>query len=455
MTRQKKRATSGITITRISKTSPAYAAGLQKNDVIIAVNEEPVEDELDFSFYAACETFEIEFQRKNIINKYTVYRKPGEFLGVEFAPVKIRRCKNKCIFCFIDQLPPGMRKRLYIKDEDYRHSFLDGNYVTLSSLTKGEMDKVVRLGLSPLYISVHATVPEVRRKMLNNPNAGRIMEQLKKLQDNGILFHTQIVVCPDFNDGPVLEKTIKDLLIFQTSLLSIAVVPVGLTKHRKKMLKPISRRGALRICNTVMKLSEQDMESAGFRRIFIADEFLLKAGINIPSNTYYEDYPQIENGVGLVRLLLEEWKSVKKKLSRKKNKRNSMAKDVQIKRKKHYILLTSVSALPFLEMIIGELTQFIDHAAISVKPVKNRFFGESVTVAGLITAKDIINTVKNRSRKAVTVIIPEVILNYNNYTLDGFSIDRISKKVMAKVVAVKNLPHLVEYIFKGSYEKQK
>lgn len=452
---KKKMIKQGITICRIQRTSPAKAAGMQKNDVIIAVNGEPIEDELDFSFYTARETFEIQTRRKSKINRHVIHRLPGEFLGFEFLPVPMQRCKNKCVFCFIDQLPSGMRKSLYIKDEDYRHSFLDGNYVTLSSLTKGGLEKIVRLGLSPLYISVHATEPEIRTKMLNNPFAGRIMEQLKTLQERSIAFHTQIVVCPEYNDGPVLEKTIRDLLLFHESLLSIAVVPVGVTKHRKKFIKPVSRRGAQRICNTVMALSELDKRHAGLRRLFIADEMLLKAGITIPPNTYYENYPQVANGVGLVRLMLEEWKMIKKGLRSEIQKNISPGDTRPGRKKKRFILLTSVSALQFLELVCRELEELIGFVTISVKPVENRFFGESVTVAGLITAKDVIYTAKKLIGRNSTVIVPQVIFNHNNYTLDGYSIDRISKNAKAKVVAVENLTHLVRYITKGRYGKKK
>jgi putative radical SAM enzyme (TIGR03279 family) len=432
-------------MSRVDVTSPAFKSGLRKNDIIIAVNGESVKDELDFTFYTACENIEIQVRRKSKVNDFVINRKSGEFLGVEFARTPIRHCRNKCIFCFIDQLPAGMRKRLYVKDEDYRHSFLNGNYITLTSLSVNEMNRIIKLGLSPLYVSVHATVPAIRRRMLNNPNAGRIMEQLKELQDNGIAFHTQIVVCPGINDGPVLEKSIHDLLTFKESLLSIAVVPVGLTKHRKTIIRPVSRRMALQVCNTVVAMGEKDKEMTGYRRLFIADEFLLMGGITIPSHTYYEDYPQIENGVGLIRLLLQEWVSVKEKLQRKRCNTTSG----KAKRNRRYLLLTSVSAKPFLEMIANELVQFFKNINIIVEPVINRFFGESVTVAGLITARDILSSIKKNDRKIDEVIFPKVILNYNGYTLDGFSVGRIIKNTGVHVEAVENLSHLVEHISKG------
>ena len=437
----------GITIFRIDTRSPLYAAGLQKGDVVCAVNGEPVDDELDFSFTTARDFFEIAVCRKKKKMTVTVQRAPGEFLGVEFSPTPIRRCKNRCVFCFIDQLPPGLRKRLYVKDEDYRHSFLDGNYVTLTSLTKGEMDKIVRLGLSPLYISVHATVPAIRKKMLNNPHAGAIMEQLHTLQDNGIAFHTQIVVCPGFNDGPVLLKTIRDLLTFQHGLLSVAVVPVGLTRHRKVPLRPVSRRGAQRVCAMVMALSEEDKKAAGVRRLFIADEFLLKAGMmTIPPDSYYEDYPQIENGVGLVRLLLDEWKNLGEHFSGEKIRGASAAPFRREKRKQAYLLLTSVSAWPFLERIAREIQKQHTGIAISVEPVVNRFFGESVTVAGLLSARDIIRTIKKSHRRYRAIILPRVVFNYNGYTLDGYSPQRIMKQCGTKLTVVDNLTDLVDRI---------
>lgn len=444
-----------IRIKHIEKSSPAYAAGIREGDFVTAVNGESIEDELDFNFFSSHEKLDIQIKRRDRIENYLISRRPGEFLGIEFAGVPIKRCFNRCVFCFIDQLPVGLRKSLYLKDEDYRHSFLHGNYITLTGITQKEMKKIIRLGLSPLYISVHSTDPAVRIRMLNNSRAGSITAQLRELESDGIAFHTQIVVCPQINDGKVLEKTINDLLAFKDGLLSIAVVPVGITKHRKSSLKPVSARDARNICRMVDTIGERNKKNTGRRRVFIADEFLLKAGLDIPESSYYEDYPQIENGVGLISILLNEWKGVRKNLRKKIEKVKRTTTKPSSLRKKRYLLLTSVSAQPFAGEIISELGRLFDNVDLTVEPVLNRFLGETVTVAGLITAHDIIHTVKKSQKQWDAVIIPGVILNYRGYTLDGFSTARIAKNIGTEVNVANNIPGLYDFILESTHEQKR
>ncbi len=441
----KKDTSKGLRIIKVPMSSPAYTAGLRKHDIILSVNDEPVEDDLDFSFHSACEYMEIRVLRKNVPKTFHITRKPGKLLGIEFSAHPVSRCRNKCIFCFIDQLPDGLRRNLYVKDEDCRYSFLNGNYVTLTSITKSEIDKVIRLRLSPLYVSVHATDPEVRIKMLNNRKAGRIMEQLGSLANSDIAFHAQIVVCPDINDGDILQKTIKDLLSFQNALLSIAVVPVGLTNHRKKHLKPVLSKQARAICKITDVLSKKDKNKIGKRRVFVADELFIKAGLPVPGDGYYEDYPQIENGVGLIRLLLDEWKLCKKELSAGDSRKKKSV------RRKQYCIITSVSAHPFIQEIVEELSQHFPLCDMSILPVYNRFFGESVTVAGLITARDIIKTVRMTNRQWDTVVLPEVLLNYRKYTLDGYSIKRMGAALSTRTVSVEGISQLVALLQKRNH----
>ncbi len=434
----------GVRVVKVDRSSGAYAAGIRCNDVIMKVNRETVDDDLDFSFYAAAEWLEIEYMRRNRQRTCVIRRKAGEFLGIEFARMSIQRCRNRCIFCFIDQLPAGMRKSLYVKDEDCRHSFLNGNYITLCGITENEIDKIVRLCLSPLFISVHATDPAVRIRMVGNAKAGNIVSQLRTLQENNIRFHTQIVVCPGINDGACLEKTINDLLAFEKGLISIAVVPVGLTKHRKKPLWSFDRENALAVCRMVNALSERDRRKRGVRRLFAADELFLEAGENIPPSEYYEDFPQIENGVGLIRLLLNEWNAARKVLAGGAGKKNNGA--TPLRKNKTLLLLTSVSAAPFLGGIAGKLNRVMTRVEVCVAPVINHFFGESVTVAGLLTARDIIRTVRAFDKQPEMVIMPGAALNYRGYTLDGFSTGRIAAALKRKVTAVYSLSQLTEVV---------
>lgn len=445
----------GIRIKYIEKVSPFFLVGIRKGDVITAVNGESIEDELDFNFFSSHEKLNVQLRRKERIKNYIVNRKPGEFHGIKCNGLPIKHCTNHCIFCFIDQLPKGLRKSLYVKDEDYRHSFLYGNYITLTGITEREMEKIVRTGLSPLYISVHSTVPAVRTKMLNNKRAGFITMQLRELENNGILFHTQIVVCPGINDGKVLEKSIRDLLSFKKGLLSIAVVPVGITKHRKKNLNTVSVQEALTICRLVEEISEWDKKNSGRRRLFCADELLLKANLGIPESSYYEDYPQVENGVGLLSILLNEWNGLKNNVRRKIEKKRHAGKKPTSLRKEYYLILTSVSAWPFIQRIVSELENLLDETELTVKPVVNRFLGEMVTVAGLITASDIIHTVRDCRKHWDVVIIPGVMLNFRGYTLDGFSPARIAKNISTKVKAVNTISSLIDFIINRTNEQKR
>lgn len=431
MKKKVKKENKGIRIASVFKDSAAYAAGLRKNDYCISVNGESVEDDLDFSFHAAEDFLEVVYVRNGKKNAAFIERVPGELLGIDFVPMKVKRCRNKCVFCFIDQMPPGLRKSLYVKDEDYRYSFLNGNYITLTSITQKELERVITLGLSPLYISVHAVEPDVRRNMLCNRNAGNILDQLNALADAGISFHTQLVICPGYNDGAVLTHTLNTLLSFSESLLSVAVVPVGLTKHRKKYLEPFNTGSALELCHQVLEIGKRDMLHTGRQRVFLADEFFIKARLAVPGNAYYEDYPQIENGVGLLRLLMNEWETLKKNLDDKKRKLK--------KQKRKAAFITSRSACPTIEAIAGEMSSLLPELVLDVVVVENSFFGESVTVAGLLTARDILKSVKHSTDISQIIFIPKVIFNYKGYTLDGYSFKRMKKVSRKKLIVAETL----------------
>jgi putative radical SAM enzyme (TIGR03279 family) len=321
-------------------------------------------------------------------------------------------------------MPPGLRKGLYIKDEDVKHSFINGNYVTLSSLTNIDLEKVVRLGISPLYVSVHVTDPVIRNQMLGNKKAPPVMPQLQFLSDHGIQLHTQIVLCPGFNDGDVLRNTIRDLRSLGDTLRSIAVVPVGITRFRKTPLQGVDTENARQICTMVGAISDKMTSSDGFRKLFCADELFIRAGLSIPSRRYYEEYPQIENGVGLIRMLCEDWKKCKRQLASRKL--------VQL-RKKTFLIVTSVSAFSYINKIIKEAADVIPGLSVEVVPVINTFFGNSVTVAGLLTARDVIPVLKKYRGNFTYAILPSVMFNYAGSTLDGYSTERIGKESGVKV----------------------
>jgi putative radical SAM enzyme (TIGR03279 family) len=420
----------------LARKSPFYHSGLRSGDTIVAINGEPLYSELDFQFFSADHVLHLDIRRSNRSFKLCVERQEGQFSGVTLEELPIGRCTNRCIFCFIDQMPAGLRRSLYVKDEDIRLSLLNGNYVTLSNFKQRDLERIVRIGLSPLYISVHATDSSIRRRMLGNGNAPDIVPQLDFLAGNGICFHTQIVVCPSWNDGGVLKKTVADLLDYGTALGSVAVVPVGLTRFGNTGLVPVDRQISRKTCRIISGLSDKSLKRDGFRKVFLADEFFIKADLPIPDKNYYGDYPQIENGVGLVRQLLDSTITVKRPRILKKT-------NIAGQRNKR-LLITSVSAEPYIRMAVDKIFTGNHDASLQILPVPNRFFGETVTVAGLLTASDIIRNVNNACRHSPynEIIIPGVVFNYAGFTLDGFSADRISKKIGKQVRVLQSITEL-------------
>ena len=429
-----------LIVREITPGSPAAFIPLKKGDRIAAVNGAAVSDELDLLFHTACAEIELTILRNNRTKCFRLYRRAGESLGIIPSPCPIQQCNNRCVFCFIDQLPRGLRKRLYIKDEDVRHSFLTGTYVTLTTVKEKDMRRISHLGLSPLYISVHATDTKVRRRLLGNPRAPDILSQLSRLQRDGISFHTQIVVCPGINDGSVLQKTLTDLLQLQKGCMSIAVVPVGLTRFHRNGVRPVTREEAHKLCTLIDRIGDEWTHDDTQRRVFGADELYLRAGRPIPSRRYYEDFPQYENGVGMIRTFLGE-------LSQWKRRHTIKPVDAPTRtdiRASHLCVLTSVSASPYIYKAVQSIRPHIERRHVSVLPVVNQFFGSSVTVAGLLTARDVVGVIRGHTAKPETVIVPAVMFNSRGYTLDGWSRERISRKTGCRVVAAGTLEQLAD-----------
>ncbi|MDG5814318.1 DUF512 domain-containing protein [Chitinispirillales bacterium ANBcel5] len=430
----KKCPTQGLKIKRVPKHSFLFSAGLRSGDQIVALNGNSIGDELDFFFFGADSLLTIECVRNGKRKTISVERPPDAFLDVEFYQLPINRCGNRCVFCFIDQMPPGLRKSLYIKDEDFKHSFLNGNYVTLATASEADLERVAQLGLSPLFISVHATDPQVRGAMLRNKKAPPILQQLSFLALHSVSFHTQLVICPGYNDGAVLKQTLSDLLSLGESLLSVAIVPVGLTRFRNEFLSDVNAECAKEIISLV-----QNVQRLAEGKIFIADELFIRASLPIPPASYYCEYPQIENGVGLVRQFLESWDDLKGTLN-DRGKRGVGSSD-----EKSVLVITSLSAHPYVSQVFNELSELVPHT-FNVIPVHNSYFGESVTVAGLLTAKDVIREVKRQLKKDRydAVYVPDVMFSYAGYTLDGYSSERIEKKVGVTLRVISMLEDCIE-----------
>ncbi len=407
-------------IKTIRKYSPAESAGLLPGDEVTALNGHTVSDGIDILFFGGDE--------KAV---YTIMRADKEFSitldgavehGIEFEPMDFMSCGNNCIFCFVDQNPHGMRKSLYFKDEDYRLSFLHGAYVTLTTLKDKHLRRIVKQRLSPLYVSVHTTDPGLRMELLGITRDDRLMEKIDFLVDAGIILHCQIVVCPGYNDGLALMQSIGDLHRRFPGIRSVGVVPVGLTKHRDGLvpLKAVDRETAEMTIDAVDSLHKEYMANTGAGFVYCADEWYIKAGKEIPGSDYYDDFPQIENGVGMLRDFLDS------------------AANIEIRRDDghshggKYITVTGVSMSGYMIDFAKRLSG--SHGIeIGVVTVINRFYGDSVTVSGLLTGGDIIAELKGTVSDE-TVILPPNCLNDSGIFIDDVSPDDISSAFGVKVI---------------------
>lgn len=413
-------------ITGIARNSIAEEMGIEKGDVLLSINDHQITDILDYQFYSQDDVLVMEIKKtNNEIWSIEIEKDYDEFLGLEFDEIifdKMKVCRNHCIFCFVDQMPCRMRKTLYIKDDDYRYSFMYGNFITLTNLNETDWEKIVTMKLSPLYVSVHCIQPELRQMMLNNPRAGTIKKDLQRLHDAGIKVHTQIVLCPGINDGLILKETINSLASFYPSVISIGIVPVGLTAFRDQLpsLRQVSAGQASEIIDTVNIYQGRFRSRYGTGLVYAADEFYIKAGINVPAANYYDDYPQSENGIGLARIFLDDFAPIK------------LPKYIE---PREIYIVTGVSAQPIMEKIISRLNQ-IKGLNAALIPVPNKFFSGGVTVTGLLTGSDIIAAL-GLKYAGKQVIIPEVVFKEGqDVLLDGISLDRIRQESQARIVVV-------------------
>jgi len=407
-------------IVSVKKGSQSESKGLRTGDKVVAVGKGPARDYIDLMFYGSEEDVRLTVHRGAY--EFIVGLNGNEDFGIEFEPMKIKLCGNHCVFCFIDQNPPGMREEIYIKDEDYRLSFLHGSYVTLSNLGEIDLQRIVAQRLSPLYVSVHATDVETRMKLLGIRKNDNLIENMDRLLTAGIKMHCQIVVCPGINDGDVLERTINNLRMRYPNVLSVAVVPVGLTKHRDGLytLRAVDEEDARNIIDTVNSFHDRFTGETGGGFVFCADELYIRADLGIPDSKYYDDFPQIENGVGMLRIFLDSISNMEKRLSGK------------LKRKGNFVLVTGMSMSPCIEDFSRGISEIPGINARSVT-VKNQFYGESVTVSGLLTGKDIQSALK-RVNPDETIVLPPNCLNESRVFLDGLSPADISNTLGAKVI---------------------
>ncbi len=408
-------------ITGTVPNSIAQEVGLTCGDKLLAVNDQPISDLIDLSFALAEENVTLLIEKADGEQELIEIEKEyDEDLGIEFESAVfdgITCCANNCVFCFVDQMPPGMRESLYVKDDDYRLSFLYGNFVTLTNINHEDLARINRLHLSPLYISVHTTDGALREKMLNNPQAGNILNQLNILAENGIEMHTQVVLCPGWNDGEALEKTFHDLYALYPQVLSMAIVPVGLTKYRSQCpsLYGFSPEEAARVIQTVQGWQELCRRETGQTFVYLADEFYVAADLPIPEYDFYDGFPQLENGIGIVRDFLTEWEETQ------------FSPD-NIATEEWLDVVCGVSAAKVLEPLLNAI--LVPGRHIRLVPVENQFFGLGVTVTGLLTGKDICDVLRNLAGQRTGIILPGVALRKGeNVFLDNVTADEIGDEL--------------------------
>lgn len=432
-------------LTGVVPGSPAEALGIRAGDELLKINGRKIRDVFDYRLAVLDDVLELTLRRLDgSIYERRLEKGENQDPGLEFAESMMDdplHCHNKCLFCFIDQLPPGMREMLYFKDDDMRLSFLTGNYITLTNMKDEELDRLIAYHLSPMNVSVHATDPELRKYMLGNRFAVRIMDQLRRIAEAGIEINVQIVLMPGLNDGEALEQTLRDLSALGPSLQSIACVPVGLTKYRKALglpyIKPVDKASAADLLARTARWQAAFKEKLGRRVFFPADEFYLMAGEPIPEAEAYEGFPQLENGIGLLSLFRAEMKAIVRSIYRE-NRRN---KDFRAFRQKGLLKVhmpTGTAAAEFMRPYCRQLGRSLGVELI-VHAVENKFFGESITVAGLLTGQDLYAALKEilppEPEAGEIVMIGDVMLRSGEEVfLDDWTVDELQDKLGVPVL---------------------
>lgn len=404
--------------------SIAQELEIEEGDILLSIDGEQPQDMIDYRFMCKSELITIQIKKKNgEIEEIELEKDYDEDLGIIFESAvfdRIKPCLNNCIFCFVAQQPKGLRDTLYIKDDDYRLSYLQGTYITTTNLTDADKERIAALHLGPFYISVHTTNPELRVKMLRNPNAATIMDNLKWFKKHEIPFHAQIVLCPGYNDGAELERTLKDLSSLGSALLTVAIVPVGITQFRTSELKTVDKA----VAEETIRISSK------YKKVCCSDEFFLLAEKEIPKAKYYGNFSQLDDGVGSLRSLMDDFDTFKlpQKLSEK----------LKIS------FACSVAAKTAFEYIASKLNKIVN-LECTVNPVKSTYWGKNITVAGLITSEDLINTIKDVN--ADYIVVPSIMLKpFTNLFLDGNSIDYVIEKTGKNLFIAKDNYSICEVI---------
>jgi putative radical SAM enzyme (TIGR03279 family) len=428
-----------IVIQAVLPDSAAQEAGIEPGDLLLSINGQKIQDVFDYRFLTADSNLLVEVEKRDgEIWEIEIDKDEYEDLGLEFEDPLIseaKSCTNKCVFCFIDQLPKGMRSTVYFKDDDSRLSFLTGNYITLTNLDSNELERVIRYHMSPVNVSVHTTNPQLRKSMLGNRFAGDVLNRLRTLVDGGIAVNAQIVLCRGLNDGKELDRTLEDLSPLYPGLASVSVVPVGLTKWREGLyeLKPFDEQASAEVLKQVGGWQKKLLRELDTRLVYLADEFYIKAGVDLPAYEEYEDFPQIENGVGLMSMFIREFRTYTGKHGKKLD--NHCARLMPGRR---VSIATGMCAYPFIKQMAQELEKRYNNLKVEVYPIKNDFFGENVTVTGLLTGCDIASQLEGRELGSELLLSRSMLKSGEELFLDDYTVEGLCSKLGTKITIVEN-----------------
>lgn len=418
-----------VKIYNVTKGSHAEKAGIKSGETLLKINSNEIVDVLDYRFYQVNRQLSLEISDGKNIRIVEITKGEYDEIGLEFETYLMdeqHSCRNKCIFCFIDQLPKGLRKSLYFKDDDSRLSFLFGNYITLTNITEHEIERIIKMHISPINVSVHTTNPELRCKMMNNRFAGDALKNLKRFADAGITLNCQIVACPGINDGDELLRTMRDLENLGVEMT--AIVPVGLTAYRDGLypLVPYNKETAAQTLDLIEQYGDMCKEKHGRRIFFAGDEFYILAEREIPSPEFYEDFSALEDGVGMIAYLTDDVKWALEELENDEKPNHTVT------------VACGTGVFPFMKKIMAMINEKFPNITINTQPIKNNFFGGGVNVSGLVTGGDLINQLKGKNI-GERLIIPSSMLRFeNDLFLDDVSTDDVERELNVELFAVNN-----------------
>ncbi|NLI15339.1 MAG: DUF512 domain-containing protein [candidate division Zixibacteria bacterium] len=411
-----------LKITNIKAGSPVFKIGVSIGDELISINGHAINDIIDYRFYQAEHRVALKLARNGKVFFRYLTKDIDSDLGLDFEPDRIIRCRNNCVFCFVHNNPKGLRQTLYIKDDDYRQSFMYGNFVTLTNVSDYEIRRIIKLRLSPIYISVQATDEPVRRLLFGRRRLPPILSVLKELAESNIYFHSQVVIVPGYNDGSILDRTAADLAALRPFAQSLAVVPVGLTKFSRNMISdggtvmPVGKFAAAKLIAQVDNYRKKYGDAEN-KFAYAADELFIRSDMDFPPTSYYDDYPQIENGVGMVRRFLDTIPN-----------RISSRRKMMLRKKGIWITGRSMER-------VWQKYLFKKHRVeLNLLPITNRFYGRKVTVSGLLAGKDILKGIKNAGRKSGMAILPPNCLNHDDRFIDDYSPQELADKTGLEIV---------------------